>query len=235
MNNISSGLYKKIKNNNIDIKDIIIYSVLVILLTSILKLYIGPLNVIVTAFCFFCFFVFYLKNKIKKYEVFLIIYIIFTLIQNFFIWGFDYYESNMLIYFPFLILYFCIFQRISGDVVAFLFNNKKFIDALLIIWNGIVFITFFIPSCYLTGVENSGFVSIAGTSFLLSPLAIFDFVLLMIQYRFYKRKIYAFALIIPSLCVLLGATRTYLVVLMCAWLVFVYINTKSRKRFISCS
>lgn len=217
---------------NDGIEKILIYILLLFPMTSLLKVYIGPLNIIFTVAFLALLFIYYIRHKMKTKQFFLIMYIGFTLLQNIYIWGFNYYENNMLFYFPFLILYFCFFIKNSSDIYAFMRTHKRYVNTMLLIWSVIVLISFFIPSCYAYEGDTKGFVSFTGTTFLLSPIAIFIFALLTFQYCVCRKKIYMFALIIPSLCILMGNSRTYIAILMCAWLIFIYIFLKKQRFFI---
>lgn len=212
--------------------DWIIFVLLLFPVSSMLKVYIGPLNLLLTGLTFILFFLYYLNNGILKKDFFLLMYIFFTLVYNVKIWGFNYYEDNMLFYLPFLLMYFGFYIRNSDYILDFMKNHKQYIDAILIIWNGMVFISFFFPSSYVYEGETRGFVSFAGTTFLLCAMAVYVFALLTFQYYEYRKKMYMLALLIPSLCILMGTTRTYLMVLLCAWLVFIYINMKNQKWFL---
>lgn len=214
------------------LRDWIIFVLLLFPVSSMLKVYVGPLNLLLTGLTFILFFLYYLNNGILKKDFFLLIYIFFTLVYNVKIWGFNYYEDNMLFYLPFLLMYFGFYIRNSDYILDFMKKQKQYIDAILIIWNGMVFISFFFPSSYIYEGETRGFVSFAGTTFLLCAMAVYVFALLTFQYYEYRKKIYMIALLIPSLCILMGTTRTYLVVLLCAWLVFIYINMKNQKWFL---
>ena len=224
----NSSLYPK---KSIKMSDFLMYIVIQFPISSMIKVYFDSLNLILTGVCFCLFFMYYILGRFKYRELFLIFYIASTLVQNIVMWGLDYLNVNMLFYFPFLILYFCFFVKNVSSITEFMKNHKNYIDAILIIWNSFVFISFFIPSCYIYEGETLGFVSFAGTTFLLCPMAIQIFSLLAFQYSLYHKRIYMFALLIPSLCVLLGTTRTYLVILMCAWMVFVYLNIKNQRNF----
>ena len=138
----------------------------------------------------------------------------------------------MLFYLPFLILYFCFFTRNSSTILQFFKEHKSYIDFVLVLWNVIVLVSFFIPSCYIYEGETLGFVSFAGTTFLLSSIAILVCAFLIFQFCIYRNKIYLLAMIIPSLCILLGTTRTYLVVLICAWMITIYVSINNKKKFL---
>ena len=215
-----------------ELRNLLLYIILQFPLSSIVKVYIGSLNLILTGTVFLLFFYCFFRYRIKVRELYLVVYIILTLIQNVFLWGFNYYEDNMLFYFPFLILYFCFFVRNASYIYEFMKKNKIYIDIILIVWCIIVVISMFIPKCYIFEGETLSFVSFAGTTFLLCPIAIYIFVLLVFQYCVHKNIIYIIGLFVPSLCVFMGTTRTYLIVLFCAWLVFLYVLLRNKKIFI---
>ena len=214
------------------LKDITLYILLLFPLSSMLKIYIGPLNVLLTGITFVLFFMLDVTEGIRKVDFYLLAYIGLTFIYNVAIWGLDYYEDNMLFYFPFLLMFFGFFIRYSDYILEFLASHKQYIDFILLIWNGLVFISLFFFFFYVYEGETRGFVSFAGTTFLLCAMAIYVFALLTFQYYLYKKKIYFIALVIPSLCILMGTTRTYLVVLLCAWLIFFYINMRNQRWYV---
>lgn len=219
-------------NLSFRLKDIILYILLFFLLSSMLKVYIGPVNVLLTGITFVLFFLLDVKEGVHKIDFYLLAYIGLTLIYNIAIWGLDYYEDNMLFYFPFLLMFFGFFIRYSGYIPEFLASHKHYLDFILLIWNGMVFISLFLPSSYVYEGETRGFVSFAGTTFLLCAMAIYAFALLTFQYYVHRKKIYVIALLIPSLCILMGTTRTYIVVLLCAWLIFLYINMRNQRYYV---
>lgn len=94
-----------------------------------------------------------------------------------------------------------------------------------------VLISLPLSSSYVYEGETRGFVSFAGTTFLLCPIAIFVFALLAVQYNLWHRKRYVIAMFVPSLCIMLGTTRTYLGVLACAWMLFLYTQIKNKKMY----
>lgn len=88
-----------------------------------------------------------------------------------------------------------------------------------------------LSSSYVYEGETRGFVSFAGTTFLLCPIAIFAFALMAVQYNLWHKKRYVIAMFVPSLCIMLGTTRTYLGVLACAWMLFLYTQIKNKKMY----
>ena len=212
------------------IRDWIMYVIIQFPVSSMLKAFFPPLNILLTGVTALLFLAYYIRNKFYLEQFLVGMYIAFTLLYNIWTWGFSYYEDNMLFYFPFLLLYFCFIRLNATFAMDFIKTHKTYVDIVLLFWNAMVFVSLFISGSYVYEGETQGFVSFAGTTFLLSSIAIFAFVLAAIQYYNQNRLVYLFGLVMPSLCILMGTTRTYLVVLLCAWLVFIYsmLNDKSK-------
>lgn len=219
------------KTKGITIRDLLMYVLIQFPISSILKVYIGPLNILLTTLVFALLYFYYLKCGLRKYEVVLMLYAIIIVVVNCVKYNMNFYNFNMLIYFPFYIFYVLFFIRNSDIALIFLRRHRRYIDLVLYIWNFFVGISFLIPSCYTYEGEDVAFVSFAGTTFLLSPISIYIFILLAFQYVFYRKKRYIYLMIIPSMCILMGTTRTYLVVLMAAWIVFLYTIVKDKRKF----
>lgn len=220
------------RNLKINIKELLLYIILFFPISSILKVYIGPLNLVLTGLCLGLITYYYTNIRgMNIKERWLMFYAWEIIILNCILCNLNFYNINMLFYYPFFIIYFSFFIKEQDYIYNFLSKHKKYVDILLIVWCGIVFISLFMPSCYRYEGETRAFVSFAGTTFLLAPIAMYVFALLIIQYKLYKNKIYIIALILPSVCILLGSTRTYLVGLMCAWLIFIYLIMKNKKRY----
>ena len=215
----------------VKIKDLIWYIIVAFPLTSILKVYVGPLNLILTILLFILFFYIYLKTDILKRKLLLCMYAIIGVIMNMIINRFHFFSVNMVFYFPFLILYFIFFVNYQDDSIDFMKNNKKYVDNVIILWVLTVLISLPLSSSYIYEGETRGFVSFAGSTFLLCPIAIFVFALLAVQYNIWHKKIYIIAMLVPSLCILLGTTRTYLGVLACAWMLFLYTQIENKRMY----
>ena len=218
-------------NKSVSIRQCVLLLILLFPVTSILKVYIGPLNLIVTTVTVLFIMAYYLRCGVNGREVLLLGYIFLIVASNCVQYRMHFYNSNMLLYFPFYIIYYLFIGKNWVNIIEQLRKHRVFIDRILYVWNFMVALSFFIPSCYTYEGEDRGFVSFAGTTFLLCPIAIFVFVLLAYQYILYQRKKYICLMVVPSLCVLLGTTRTYLVVLLCAWAIFLYAILKNKKHF----
>ena len=223
----------KIDNKNYIIKNILLYIIFTFPITSLIKVYIGPINIILTIATFILFCLAYLYDKMKVRYLFLLMYIFFTIIYNIYLNGLNFYSDNMLFYFPFLIMYFNFFIKNKEFIKEFIKNHEKFLDFIVYLFSAIIFITLFLPSSYIYEGETRGFVSIAKTTFLLCPIATFIFAIIVVQYIFNnKKRMYLLLLIFPIICILLGTTRTYLGVLACAIFCFIYVLIKKKKNFI---
>lgn len=215
------------------IKDIIWFIIIAFPLTSTIKVYVGPLNLILTILLFGLFFYNYLKTSMQKKEVLLFFYVVLGVVMNVAINGFHFYSTNMVFYFPFLILYFLFFLKYQNDSIVFIKRHRQYVDCIIALWIIAVLISLPLSSSYVYEGETRGFVSFAGTTFLLCPIAIFVFALLAVQYNLWRKKLYVISMFVPSLCVMLGTTRTYLGVLACAWMLFLYTQIKNKKIYIA--
>ena len=145
-----------------------------------------------------------------KSELLLCFYAVLGVLMNVAINGFHFFSTNMVFYFPFLISYFLFFIYHQDDSIAFMKNHKQYVDSVIGLWVVAVLISLPLSNSYVYEGETRGFVSFAGTTFLLCPIAIFVFALLAVQYNLWHRKRYVIAMFVPSLCIMLGTTRTYL-------------------------
>ncbi|MFQ7879729.1 MAG: O-antigen ligase family protein [Blautia producta] len=215
----------------VKIKDLIWYIIVTFPLTSILKVYVGPLNLILTILLFALFFYNYYRTEMFKGEVLLCFYAVLGVGMNVVINSFHFYSTNMVFYFPFLILYFMFFLKYQSDSIDFFRNHKQYVDFIIALWTMTILVSLPLSSSYVYEGETRGFVSFAGTTFLLCPIAIFAFALMAVQYNLWHKKRYVIAMFVPSLCIMLGTTRTYLGVLACAWMLFLYTQIKNKKMY----
>ncbi len=215
----------------VKIKDLIWYIIVAFPLTSTIKVYVGPLNLILTILLFGLFFYNYYRTSMFKSELLLCVYALLGVGINFVINNFHFYSKNMVFYFPFLILYFLFFIKYQDDSIEFMENHRQYVDSVIGLWIITVLVSLPLSSSYVYEGETRGFVSFSGTTFLLCPIAIFVFALLTVQYNLWHKKRYVIAMFVPSLCIMLGTTRTYLGVLVCAWMLFLYTQIKNKKMY----
>ena len=211
--------------------NILLYILLFFPITSFFKDKVSFLNPVLTGITVFLLFVYYFFKRFHFQQFLIAIYIIGMFLLNIVKWGSHYYNFNMLFYFPFLLLYFEFVKLEKDNILAFLLENKVYIDTILFIWNIVVFISFFMSTSYVYEGETRGFASFCGTTFLLCPTATFVFAITLVQYQLYHKKSYIGSFIISSLCILMGTSRTYLAVLLCAWMLFIYIKIENKKAF----
>ena len=213
------------------INSLLMYVVIQFPVSSMLKVYISPLNTLLTALLFLLFFAYYIYNRFYIQQFLLALYTLFALLYNIVACNGHFYEDNMLFYLPCMLLFFNYIKSAKNHIIQFVRVHKLYVDVILIIWMLMVIPSFFMSSCYVYEGETRGFVSFAGTTFLLSPMSIYIFALLTLQYYLHRKTVYALALVVPSLCILMGTTRTYLAVLFCAWAVFIYLLLDNKKAF----
>lgn len=217
--------------SKVKIKDLICYIIIAFTLISTIKVYVGPINLILTILLFGLFFYNYYGTQMFKRELLLCCYAVLGVVINLAINSFHFYSMNMVFYFPFLLSYFLFFINHQDDSIEFMKNHKQYVDSIIGLWVVAVLILLPLSSSYVYEGETKGFVSFVGTTFLLCPIAIFVFALLAVQYNLWHKKKYIFAMVIFSLCIMLGSTRTYLGVLACAWMLFLYTQIKNKKMY----
>ena len=123
--------------------NILLYILLFFPITSFFKDKVSFLNPVLTGITFFLLFVYYFFKRFHFQQLLIAIYIIGMFLLNIVKWGFHYYNFNMLFYFPFLLLYFEFVKLEKDNILAFLHENKIYIDTILFIWNIVVFVSFF--------------------------------------------------------------------------------------------
>ena len=138
---------------------------------------------------------------------------------------FPLYNINLLIYFPFCLMYCYFMNDHHGSVIDWFYRNTYFVNAIVILWSGIVGISIFLPSCY--HVREGGslyFGSFCGSIFRLGPSAVFIQTLVILEQILYRKKYAIIYMVIPMYCFFMGSSRTYFVVGFClfiiSWFVF---------------
>lgn len=213
------------------IRNLLLYILLAFPISSLLKTKLSSLNLLLTGVTVLLFFVYYFFNRFYFRQFAIALYIVGTFLLNIARWGFHYYENNMLFYLPFLLLYFEFIKLEKNEVLNFFIEHCRYINGIILIWNIAVFMSLFLSSSYVYEGETKGFVSFAGTTFLLCPVAINMFAITLLQYQIHNKNVYMLSFLISSLCILMGSSRTYLAVLLCAWLLLIYIKINDKKIF----
>lgn len=149
-----------------------------------------------------------IRTGIKKSMFFIVVFVSLLTVWNYSITPEKVINFNEIIYY----IYLCIFTAFlvsNREVISnYLFQNIGYIKMICRIWCIIVLVSMTLPSSYSEGV----FVSFAVTTFRLSPSAIFIMALssvLIAAEGSQKNLIYTF---VPFLSILLGSSRTYLIV-----------------------
>lgn len=133
------------------------------------------------------------------------------------------YRFNDLFYFPFWCL-FLYYASIHRDQLLKLFSeSKKFNNVILLVWNAIVFLSFFSPISYTHHWgDGTYFKSFSNGEHRFASTAILIIVLTIYMLLKYKKKKYLFYLVIPTISILMSGARTYLIVLAGALFLFFY-------------
>lgn len=149
-----------------------------------------------------------IKSRIKKSNFLILVSVISLTFWNYSITAEKVINNNEIIYFAYLCI-FTAFLVSDGKILQeYLFRDKKYIESICKLWCIIVMGSIILPSSYVDGE----FVSFATNTFRLSTSAVFIMALssiLIVENKSPKNLIYTF---IPILAILMGSSRTYLVV-----------------------
>lgn len=190
------------------------------------------LNKIIFVLLFFLHMISYYQSPIKRNTVIMLlilaIHYVFTVCAT----NFPMVNSNMLFYFPYFMMY-TYFVCDNMDLVwNWLCQRWKYLKYIVWIWSLVVGISIFIPNCYY--VKEGGelyFGSWVNTIFRLGPTAMFVQILVIVLQVMKKLKFSILYMIIPMYCVLMGSSRTYLVIGFCLFVICWYLTCRNRKIF----
>lgn len=139
---------------------------------------------------------------------------------------------NLLVYFPFFLLYTYFVRDHAGAILNWFARHKRYLLLVLLLWTGIIGVSAFLPSCYYLGEGNAYyFGSFCGTIFRLGPAAVFIQILALVYQRCFKRSAVIALHILPMYCYFMGSSRAYMVVGLCIFLVSWYYFCKRRLFF----
>lgn len=138
---------------------------------------------------------------------------------------------NLLIYFPFYILYTYFMCDNSEIVINWFSKHGGYVKLIVVAWSALVGISIFLPSSYTAGDEGVFFGSFCGSIFRLGPSAVFIQVLVIMMQVMHRKKSALLFNLIPMYCYLMGSSRTYLVVGFCLLVISWYIACKKKILF----
>lgn len=118
-------------------------------------------------------------------------------------------NPNEAVYFVYLIVFTAFVIRCKEELLEYLYADIILIKRICAAWCALVVFSLFLPSSYSAGRV---FTSFAVTTFRLSPSAIFIMALSGVLLAIEKKSRYIWYTFIPLLAILLGSSRTYLVV-----------------------
>ena len=143
---------------------------------------------------------------------------------------------NMALYYIFCVAYFVFFLNNKQETWDLLLKNHRFILCVVVLYTAILTVSIFLPSSY--DQMNSGgwgdsayFMSISGSPNRVGPASLFVVILIAFLLKIgYSKLIVLLAL--PQLYTfLMGGSRTYFVLGMCAFVILYYIFVNNKRVF----
>ena len=145
---------------------------------------------------------------------------------------FPMYNTNLLFYFPFYMVYTYFVCDNSSTVLGWFKRNKLFVAGVALVWTVAVGFSIFLPGSYYVkegGVSYFG--SFTGSIFRLGQSAMFVQVLAILMQILYRNR-YGFLLnLVPMYSYFMGSSRTYLVVGLCLTLISWYLYCRKKRTF----
>lgn len=171
-------------------------------------------------------------RKVKGRTFFMILVLALNFTYVFIRTRFPIASSNLIVYFPFYLVYTYFMCDNADTVLNWFIKRKKFVTAVVVIWTALVGVSVFLPSSYY--VKEGGakyFGSFVGDIFRLGPTAVFVQVMAILMQILYGNKKAIWFQLLPMYSYFMGSSRTYLVVGVCLMLVSWYLYCKSPMRF----
>lgn len=169
-----------------------------------------------------------MKGDTALLTVWLVVHYVFVIINT----SFPITNSNLLFYFPFFLVYTYFVRDNTEAVMAGIERNMGFIQVVVNMWTVLVGVSILVPSCYYASKDgNVYFGSWCDTIFRLGPSAVFIQILAIILQVSTKRKYAIVYMIVPMYCMLMGSSRTYLVIGVCLFVISWYFFCRSKQLF----
>lgn len=143
---------------------------------------------------------------------------------------------NMAFYYIFLVFYLVLVLTERKKVWQLLIKNRRYIFYMVLVYTAVVTVSIFLPSSYAQvdaggWGDNAYFMSISGSPNRVGPASLFIVVLIIFLIQTGTHKAVAF-LAVPQIYVfLMGGSRTYFVLGMCALVVLYYVMVPRKKWF----
>jgi len=169
-----------------------------------------------------------LKRKRAYLLLLLVIHYIYAVSQT----SFPMDNSNLLFYYPFFILYTYFMTDNSSLVMDWIRKNRRYIHWIIVTWSILVAVSALLPGSYYQ--KEGGhfyFGSFCGDSFRVGPAAVFIEIMILISQIIYGQRKMIMYMLVPMFSVMMGNSRTYLVICFLLFVVSWYIFCRKRKYF----
>jgi len=216
-------------------KDLLIKLIMLFPIATLFQYHIGVLNkgvfamVLLVLFC---------SGKIRRKPlvylafttVFFLVSVCLTPLEAFGL------NLNMTFYYIFMVYFFVFILNNRDTVWETLLKNRRYIYYIVLIYTAIITLSIFLPSSYSQSAaggwgEEKYFMSIAGSPNRVGPASVFAVVLIIFLIHTGSHKALAL-LSLPQVYVfLMGGSRTYFVVGLCAVFVMYYVMVPNKKWF----
>lgn len=174
----------------------------------------------------------FFAGRIKRRTVILLLWLVLQYLFVLYHTDFPVSNTNLLFYFPYFLMYTYFMCDNMDMVTKWLSERGKYLHGIVILWSVLVGVSIFIPGCYY--IKEGGalyFGSWTSNIFRLGPSVMFFQILVIVLQVMHGLKFATAYMVIPMYCVLMGSSRTYLVVGALLFVISWYITCKKKLHF----
>ncbi|HHV10178.1 MAG TPA: hypothetical protein GXX75_07880 [Clostridiales bacterium] len=171
-------------------------------------------------------------DKIEVVDLGLVILALGLSIYTFVISQGDFYNPNMVIYLGFWVIFFVYIKNQYASIMDVLEKNIFLLEAAVVVWNILVFISFFVESSYVSTWGGRYFQSFSNGEHRFASTCLLAFCLGWILYKKRNRRRYLLLLVIPFIGFFICGARTYIGVIIIYILALCFIELRNKKVFL---
>ncbi len=171
-------------------------------------------------------------DKIEAIDLGLVILAVGLSVYAFIITEGDFHNPNMVTYLGFWVVFFIYIKNQYASIMEVLEKNLFLVEAAVIVWNILVFISFFVESSYVSTWGGRYFQSFSNGEHRFASTCLLTFCLGWILYKKRDRATYLLLLVIPLTGFFICGARTYIGVIVIYILALCFVEIRNKKNFL---
>lgn len=196
----------------INLIELYIRMIFIFPLTTLLQGYVSSINRITSFILLLTAIYLVLKQKYQSNNIIFILLTFLTVFISIITTGTMPYNINIVFYFIGWVLNVVLFTTRSDQIKNMIFQNRRFVLLITLIWEALVVVSFFLPSSYVHGAGVTSFASFTGDTFRLCTSTFQILAHVFILMICYHEKKSILLLLVPIITVFMCGSRTYFVI-----------------------